>query len=756
MTIFTNPECFRTYSPRAIEADLFAELLSVGIGRWGYGVRAYLLRLECYLQVTGQTLSGKELQTSQGRSKLTGFFGALFSKTFENGSKTATASLATRLRALASTVVARGDNTTMLAMKDQWRNCGQLQSSIDAFESADLDEDRVRFWQGWSVDNRIGKTNHYELHGLHERLGASFTEKFFFALCDWQQGNMVRCNLVNHFAKYVADRPRIDDFSDPADVSRVVRYFLISELTSADRKGFQIEPVIKDARTFLSFLEEHLFGRSWASPSPKIPKPISKRRHGSNSKIRKTSDGLEVKYSLVTEIPLQISDHSAIEILLASIQKDVDLVERWAKKEVEDLRSRVQKRKFLAATGIVSRVEKGCHSPVGLDFRLSNACPERFNHAAATYESEGFSHLAKDVLASRLYPSLPSETAWELGIPSSNLFLAFAALLVSAHPSITPSFLGTLELFDKNGQMVGFSETDGGNYLIGEKRRRGAHLAQQRVRLNIETTNLVRDIIEITEPLRTYLRQVDNDGWRKLFLCATSLWWAPRPWRPSQATVKARGWLTVRLEALIGLDSDAAKCLASRFSLSRLRNSAGVLVYLKTQSVQRMAEVLGHKKYTSSLLSHYLPPPIQEFFVRRWVRLFQTGIICEAMRDSPLLLRASGFESMAQLDEFLRTHALRHMPAHLEDPELSSSSSNTDDCVVFGVEAGILELLLSLELAVEAATKVPCARALRWFAISKLLIRHLETQREQPEFHEMVRVARQSASSDKLASLIYE
>jgi hypothetical protein len=44
-----------------------------------------------------------------------------------------------------------------------------------------------------------------------------------------------------------------------------------------------------------------------------------------------------------------------------------------------------------------------------------------------------------------------------------------------------------------------------------------------------------------------------------------------------------------------------------------------------------MAEALGHKYYRPELLSFYLPESILNFFQSRWIRIFQKGIICEAI-----------------------------------------------------------------------------------------------------------------------------
>jgi hypothetical protein len=753
--IFTDAHCFTHYQPRAIDAGLLQALRGVGQGLT-YSINATLLRLECYLQITRQTLTLSELDSPHGQAKLKRFIGALFSGRFEGGNRTSLFAEATRLRALFQGVGAMGASAAMAAMTTRWKNSGELRSSIEEFENTDLDQERVSLWRGWPAQSRVGQTYHYELHAIHERFGAAFADQFYAAICHWQHGHINHIPLINSFAGYLGECKEEINFGDSRLVSSVVRSFLVSELKLVHRNGLQIEAATGQARNLIGFLEGHVFGKSWSEPLPRVPKPTKRGVPGHKTHVRKTSEGHEVKYSLVTQIPLQVTDAEAMETLFAAVRKDVDVLLRWARAEVVESRQRIQRRKALAPSGIVRRFFGISNKGLRAKSQIDN-CPEYLAHAAATFESCGFSHLFHGKRAWVMYPSPLPETTWQLGIPTPKLLLAYAALLVAAHPKITSSFLRTLELFDKDEKLAGFVETDSGHFLIGDKLRRGASLAQQRVLLNFESIQVVRDIIQATAPLREHLRKAGDDAWRKLFLCTKSLGWTPKCWRPVQAANECVEWLTDRLVTLLRLEQGPARSLAQRFSLARLRSSAGVLVYLETGSVQRMAEALGHQQWSPSLLDHYLPKPIQEFFVQRWIRLFQTGIICEVLKDSPLLLRASSFDTMEELDEFLKKHALRRMPAHLENPDsLPEVSSDSSECIVFGLETGILTLLLSLELAVDAAPTLPGVLALRWARMCKYLIAHLEAQQEQPEFHEMVRIARQHADPLRMSKIIYE
>jgi hypothetical protein len=170
-----------------------------------------------------------------------------------------------------------------------------------------------------------------------------------------------------------------------------------------------------------------------------------------------------------------------------------------------------------------------------------------------------------------------------------------------------------------------------------------------------------------------------------------------------------------------------------------------------------MAEALGHAQWEPRLLDHYLPKSLQEFFTERWLRIFQTQILVEALKDSPHILEATSFESMSELDEFLENHALRSIPSHFEDPDEIGAEVTGDPAsrVVVCVELGILTVLLSLEGAVRRASHPPCGRAIRWARIAEKLVPHLETQTERPEFRAIVAEAKQRANPSRVAHLIY-
>lgn len=753
MPIITNIRSFTDYPLQALDPALATALASTLTKKRSTGV---VIRLECYLQITQQTLSIVEISSDLGKNKISGFISALYSNRFHQNKQPWYFALS-----LIKTLRAVGDNHTQSYSYpgtwniDLWAS--DFLVKVRAFDSAELDTERINFWRGWEIKNADGREYNVVLWPIYHRYGAKVTEELFKAVQTYYLGSRHgSVPIVNQFAKYLSGYSSRIDFQNSTDLGRLFADFFLYYFRTAHARGFNLGSSKCRWRAFCIFLEDHLFGKAWASPLPVLPRPSDKKVGVIRTNIRKTASGHEVQQALVTEIPLHVSDAEAKELLFQQIRRDVDILLRWARVEIIDARKRLARRKELAPNGIVS-VGGEYGRTTGLRNRLSRENPDYLTHAAATFEARGFTHLGDGRPISLIYPAPGSQIAWELGIPTHTLLLAHSTALVAVHPIITTSFLEKLNLFDKDGRQTGLVETDAGWYLIGEKLRKGADKAQQRVLLNAETLQAVRDVITMTHPLREYLRAQGYDLWRRLFLATASVGIMPSSWSAARVANAEAGWLAERLQKQANIDAIEAESLARRFTLKRLRSSAGVLVYLETGSVEQMAKALGHEYWKASLLDHYLPRPIQEFFVERWIRLFQSGIICEALKDSPYLLESSNFQTMTELDSFLEHHSLRRIPAHLDDPDaLNHPIEDTPHArFVFGIEVGTLTLLVSLQNAVSTAKREPCGRAVMWARVAERLMAHLETQIEQPEFHAIVAEAKRHADPRKVETLIY-
>lgn len=113
-----------------------------------------------------------------------------------------------------------------------------------------------------------------------------------------------------------------------------------------------------------------------------------------------------------------------------------------------------------------------------------------------------------------------------------------------------------------------------------------------------------------------------------------------------------------------------------------------------------MSKALGHTKYDPQLLSHYLPASILDFFQRRWILLFQKGIICESLKDSSFLFKASNFKNMEQLNTFLENHALKNIPNTFNDDK-DNPKENNEAKVYISIDEEKIATLLSIGVAID-------------------------------------------------------
>ena len=179
------------------------------------------------------------------------------------------------------------------------------------------------------------------------------------------------------------------------------------------------------------------------------------------------------------------------------------------------------------------------------------------------------------------------------------------------------------------------------------------------------------------------------------------------------------------------VSKERAQEVASMLTINRLRASSGVEVFLKTNSVKKMCEALGHKEERADLVNRYLPLPILKYFKDRWIRIFQNAIVYEAMKESKYLHKAIDLSPDA-LEEFLENHRLDRLHGHVKDGNvfnINEEKPKQDGAIV--ISTPLLRILLfffeatseeieRLDYGVETINT--------WEELSKLIITQLEYQ----------------------------
>ncbi|WP_342316311.1 hypothetical protein [Lysobacter sp. FW306-1B-D06B] len=733
MTIVTPPLCFVGFPRRAIDPALVERALGAAVNeRDRSDIDRLLFRLNVYLDLTGRTLSDANAGTPKWTEIWTAFAGALASGRLGPHDK----SLSRHFRV---TLEALGDTDTAVDWtygKTFLNEAGHLAPWIASFRDEHIGHVKADFWSGWVITNKRDAPFHLRLYGMFERLGPEFTTELVDAASTYfRTRSLDQIDAINALSEFVAAYPPPLDtrsFRDSEWLEIFVTQFMVSYFTAGAQAKHNLTTIHARWGWFCDFMEGHVLGRIWGSLIHGMPRPRIKKPKGAHLNVRTSASGELVKAKLITEVPLEITDHEALQRIWDQIRSEVDSIVRWARSEADAAWQRHLSRLELEDVGVatVPTPKKGPRS--GKRKRVTRENPDYPAHAAATFKAYGFNpsdpvNRPEVIYADRI------QTAWDLGLPSREVLVAHAALLIEKYPCITCAYLKDLQLFDDRGRLNGYRRLgDAGWCLSGLKRRRGAELAQMDVPLDSEANELVRRLIKLTEPLRQYLRRSGNDDWRYLFLSAHTMGAQPTRFMPDQNCNVMVPWLTTRLEEM-GLAGDVAHSLATRFTLTRLRASCGALVYFESESVDEMAKALGHARHSAALLDHYLPRPLQDFFVERWIRIMQEGLVCEAMKDSELLLEVSTFQSMKQLNTFLTNHAIKHLPAHLVDPDCglqdagdTASDPILDSKIVFSISPSVLRCLLEVQKAVHTATGPVGTRARRWCGIADRLIPHIE------------------------------
>jgi hypothetical protein len=756
MAIIQRIKDYSDYPHTAIKSDAMSHVLAIYAKLPECELRyrkALLTQLECFLSITGKTLDQTSFSSGTFNFVAKDFIGALLSPHFIELGQSALKkylSLWYKLCELLGVQFgALGLPTFSLSASAREKT---LKPWAGDFSSQELIEEKVWLWTGWLSFNRKGKKIVLPLYPVFVRHGREFTEKLYAALDQfYSSGNYHIIPCARTLIKFISDgnyRCTVDDFDCPRFMSQFWRDFFVHYVSTkySNKSSSQIATLMINWRnnfTYLvkSFLVPHgVFVEQWGA----FPSPPAKLVPGAKTNIVMTAEGYGVKTNLITHIPLQLTDDQAIEILFNQIESEIKIITDWAEIACDEIWRKYLRRRDLEKIGSPREVQNVGGNTGGHKWKTDRKNIDYLANAAATFNRDGFNSDPHRLRV--LYPTPLWQTAIELGLPITDALFPHCCLLVANHPSITPSFLEGFELYNINGALTGFTKTDNGARLVGHKDRAGDLHSQQIVHLNETTIKIVEQIIAITAPLRDYLKSRADDNWRYLLLtCQRGFGYPHRVQNLATTTSDKprKAILISSIVSLLGKHTEEVSDLINRFSLRALRASCGVVVYLKTQSVEKMSIALGHVRYDPRLLDRYLPAPLKEFFQERWIRIFQTGIIVESLRDSTHLLKAADFENREELQTFLTNHALdfSRIPGQ---PTETNKIRPTDREVVFGVNTEILTALLTLQKSSETNQGGLDGKSNYWAAISKHLVTYI---REELKFRSDIQSYLQQAEN---------
>ncbi len=631
-------------------------------------------------------------------------------------------------------------------------------------EKQHLDAKSVRYWNGWPVQGRKEAISFIPINLIWNSHGEEFAEEIYKNYRQNAQKHLAPAhsdfNLFLLFLSQNAERWPSTSFQHPMQIKNLFIDYLLFNFKQALEVGTDIANRTRSYAKFIHTIDEAFIQSGiWTRPfAGELPRPTSASTPGSHTNLRTTADGTIVKDKLITSVPLQLTDSEAIEIIFKRILEDNQIVVKWAEKRLFSIRKKQINRDQLSLTGTpITKISR----------RLASINEVGENNLCATFKKFGLAYL-REHANKILWQTTKDDAAKLFALPKPSDFFALQLLLTYHHPCLTESFFDNLELYDKRGNLSGFLKTDSGYQLIGYKDRKGGKLSEQKIDLTPRQAVWVRRVISLTEPLREELRNADDNAWRYLFIhCQRAICYPKKPkiFKIKPSMIDRHQQIIDEFSTISGRDENTIREFISRVSVTSLRASSGVEVYLKTNSVETMAKAIGHTGYNSSLLSSYLPEPILAFFQTRWIRIFQRGIICEAMKDSPRLLEVARFQNMEELHEFLKHHALREIPDHIRNPEhmKMADSKQRDiqhidqaDRVLISIDSGVLTALLSLKEAVCSASTPSklCSKAIYWSNFTDLVVREIEDGYNS-DLQDHLHIARKHVSASHMENLIY-
>ncbi|GMM91090.1 hypothetical protein [Vibrio fortis] len=408
-------------------------------------------------------------------------------------------------------------------------------------------------------------------------------------------------------------------------------------------------------------------------------------------------------------IPLKIKDEEAVSIIQQRVDRDMAHVRHVCLLKFEELLEREDRNKAFQSTGLV----KPLSGTTGYKKYKNFVGEDKLDNTVATFYAHGIAAKDTSYLSFLGFYGNASQLNTELNLPTQSTLNVLLTLLVMEHPLITPSWLAKWDLFDVNGNMVGYKQVGNQHIAVSYKSRKGSTNAQQEVVLNEFSKSIVEFLIQHTRMSREYLKQKGNVNWRKMILTSTTT----SVIRPSYLNTTLHSandfynWL--QDETLFDKSSDItledAQAISDIHSLRSIRRHRGFQIYLETRSMYAVAEALGHEKKDANLLTSYLPKPLMDFFNARWIRQFQNAILLEAMKDSVHRFDAVSM-SAQDIEEFLSNHGISNIPEHFDHGFTQQTTADSEvseslgfDQLTYTISTSLLQLLMAIRFVVESS-----------------------------------------------------
>lgn len=609
----------------------------------------------------------------------------------------------------------------------------EVEIFINYYKNTKKDLEKIDYYKGWYArcrDNQyiyLNLANIYNNYGKEYTLQLLNTLRIIVAKRSKPSSNVIIINILNLYKYFIELHPNLREISNHLNSKNtheiMIKIYNLKLIDTKIRKeSFYIfhERWRNTIYIYYEMVDLGFFER----PNHKIITPKFKSSTIlPNTNIRKIHNKDLVSIKLITNIPLSYSDSHAKEIIFEKILLDINYIVSCAKELCEKNLNKFDRFIENSKVGEIKLLNVNNNKPIWKNNNY-NIC--------ATYKEFPYTYPQIKYYLSFLGYSKKTKLIEKI-IPQTNceILYPFLIMLINEHPCITPSALINWKIYS-NGKNTGL-------YKVGDtwvttmfKKRKGADLAEQTIILNIKSKKIIENIIKITSIARSYLKSIHDQNHEYMLLKSSSLFTTPDKFNDisnlneNYLYEKLKNDFLNKKYISNKLNLEEADYLVKNFTLTKLRASCGVRVYLNTNSVEKMSESLGHEKFEPKLMIRYLPLPLWNYFTNRWIKIFQNALIFEAMKDSKYLYRAIEL-TPSQLDVFLKNHSLGEIPKFLEKNTNNLNKKN-DYIGVFPVSIQLLQWLIAIVNFVDFSNNLDKLNnvSFKWYQTALLIISYIE------------------------------
>lgn len=597
-----------------------------------------------------------------------------------------------------------------------------VSTCLAQFRELNIDKSKSDYLDGWRVLSKEGKEHEVHLDTLYVNFGEAFTNKVHLALKNYAftQKSSSLTQALGELKKLFVGISTVytdqDGLTIEALLSRnhVQLFFhkLFKVLFVRSQAAHNCPKVFhaKWRDTINYYTECFINTGVFAEPHKPFIVPVWKDPKDAAPTFSIGGNATQPEnLRWFANIPLKIKDEEAVSIIQQRVDRDMAHVRHVCLLKFEELLEREDRNKAFQSTGLV----KPLSGTAGYEKYKNFVGEDKLDNTVATFYAHGIAAKDTGYLSFLGFHGNASQLNTELNLPTKSTLNVLLTLLVMEHPLITPSWLAKWDLFDVNGNMVGYKQVGNQHIAVSHKSRKGSTNAQQEVVLNEFSKSIVEFLIQHTRMSREYLKQKGNVNWRKMILTSTTT----RVLCPSNLNETLHSandfydWLQDK--SLFDKSSDITlkdvQAISDIHSLRSIRRHRGFQIYLETRSMDAVAEALGHAKKDANLLTSYLPKPLMDFFNARWIRQFQNAILLEAMKDSVHRLDAVNM-SAQDIEEFLSNHGISNIPEHFDHGFTQQTTTDSEvseslgfDQLTYTISTSLLQLLMAIRFVVESS-----------------------------------------------------